>query len=134
MKYASTSQLAFNRNLPHLPCFLCVFVSQLACGRFVPLCFISFIWLVVAVCLICFDSFFVSSSNTELHKSNERLISYIKISKFIMASPTSLGTASALQMHLHPKQLVLDVACTDVSNVTYNYVNTIWVQDQAFLS
>ncbi len=54
--------------------------------------------------------------------------------KLIMASPASFGTASALQVHPPPKQLVLGVARTDKSNVIYIYVNTIWVQDQAFTS
>ena len=77
------------------------------------------------VVTVCLASFFVSSLNTKLHKPNKRLINYILISKFIIASPAFLGTASALQAHLLPNQLIFGVIYRDESNVMYNYINII---------
>ncbi len=60
--------LACNHCLAHVPHFLCVSAFQRACGCCVPVCLVSFVWLVLAI--VCLDSFFVSGSNTELHEPN----------------------------------------------------------------
>ena len=67
--------LAYDCCLPCLPSFLCVSASQLACNYYMFVCFVSFVKLVIAV--VYFNRFFISDSNTELYKSNKRLISYI---------------------------------------------------------
>ena len=43
-----------------------------------------------------------------------------------------LDTSSALQSHSSQKAIVLGILSKDKFNMTYNYTNTIWVQDQAF--
>ncbi len=60
--------LACSHCLPRLPRFLYASAFQLACDCYVPVCLVSFVWLVVAV--VCLNSFFVNSSNTELYKPN----------------------------------------------------------------
>ena len=45
-----------------------------------------------------------------------------------------VGTPSTLQPHFFPKAITLGIPRIDESNGTYNYANTIWVQDQAFMN
>ena len=51
----------------------------------------------------------------------------------MMSSLAFLGTLSTLQAHSPPKTIAFSISRTDESNMTYNYANTIWIQDQAFM-
>ena len=49
-----------------------------------------------------------------------------------MSSSDYLDISSALQSHSSLKAINVGISCTDKLNMTYNYINIIWVQDQAF--